>query len=69
MDELVRRTAHLPGMSAQDAITMATASPADVLGEARLGRLRAGALADIIILDEHLQVRLTMIGGRIVFQR
>ena len=69
MDELVRRMAHLPGMSAEKAVTMASTSPADVLGETRVGRLRPGALADIIILDEGLNVRLTMIGGRIVFQR
>ena len=69
MDELVRRTARLPGMSPHDAITMASTSPADVLGDDRLGRLRPRALADIIILDQDLQVRLTIIGGRVVFQR
>jgi N-acetylglucosamine-6-phosphate deacetylase len=69
MDELVRRVAHLPGMSRHDAVTMASTSPAEVLGEMRLGRLRPGAMADIIILDRDLNVRLTMIGGRIVYQR
>lgn len=69
MDELVRRISRLPGMSARSAVTMASTSPANVLREPRLGRLEPGALADIIILDKHLQVRLTMIGGRIVFQR
>jgi N-acetylglucosamine-6-phosphate deacetylase len=69
MDELVRRTARLNGTSLHEAITMASTSPANVLGETNLGRLRPGAFADIIILDENLQVRLTMIRGRIVFQR
>ncbi|HEY9289087.1 MAG TPA: N-acetylglucosamine-6-phosphate deacetylase [Candidatus Dormibacteraeota bacterium] len=69
MDELVRRTAQLPGMSLHDAVTMAATSPADVLGEPQLGRLRPGARADIIILDQELRVRLTIIGGRVVFQR
>jgi N-acetylglucosamine-6-phosphate deacetylase len=69
MDALVRRMAHLPGMSAHNAVTMASTAPADVLGETRLGRLRPGALADIIILDQEMKVRLTIIGGRIVFQR
>lgn len=69
MDELVRRMAKLPGMSTRDAVTMASASPAAVLGESRLGRLRPGAFADLVILDRDLRVRLTMVGGRIVFQR
>jgi N-acetylglucosamine-6-phosphate deacetylase len=69
MDQLVRRMARLPRISLKQAVTMATASPAAVLGDGRLGRLRAGAHADLVILDKEMRVRLTMVGGRVVFQR
>jgi N-acetylglucosamine-6-phosphate deacetylase len=69
MDQLVRRMSRLPHTSLKQAVTMATASPAAVLGDGRLGRLRAGGHADLVILDKEMRVRLTMVGGRVVFQR
>ena len=69
MDELVRRMAQLPGMSLERAVTMASTSPAAVLGETDIGELRAGSRADIVILDGEHRVRLTMVGGRVVFER
>ena len=69
MDELVRRMAQLPGMSLERAVTMASTSPASVLGETDIGELRAGSRADIVILDGEHRVRLTMVGGRVVFER
>jgi N-acetylglucosamine-6-phosphate deacetylase len=69
MDVLVRRMAELKQTSLEGAITAATESPATVLGEAHLGRLCPGAHADVIILDRELRVRLTMIAGRVVFER
>ncbi len=69
MDELVRRMAELPNGSRERAMTAATESPAAVLGEPHLGRVCAGAHADLIILDAQMRVRLTMVAGRIVFER
>lgn len=69
MDQLVQRMAELGEGSRERAITAATESPATVLGEPRLGRLCPGAHADVIILDRQMRVRLTMIAGRIVFER
>jgi len=69
MDELVRRMAQLPGMSLERAVSMASTSPAAVLGETDIGELRAGTRADIVILDGEHRVRLTMVGGRVVFER
>jgi N-acetylglucosamine-6-phosphate deacetylase len=40
-----------------------------VLGESRLGRIGLGACADLVVLDEDLHVRLTMVGGRVRFRR
>jgi N-acetylglucosamine-6-phosphate deacetylase len=69
MDELVRRMAALPNGSRERAMTAATESPAAVLGEPHLGRVCPGAHADLIILDAQMRVRLTMVAGRIVFER
>ena len=69
MDELIRRMAGLPGMSLEDAVTMASAAPSLVLGETRLGTIRPGAFADLVILDREMRVRLTIVNGRVVYQR
>jgi N-acetylglucosamine-6-phosphate deacetylase len=68
MDGLVRRMAALPGMKAARAIAMASTVPARVLGERALGRVRAGACADIVVLDADLRVRLAMVGGTIRYR-
>jgi len=47
---------------------MASAVPARVLGERGLGRIRAGAHADLVVLDADLHVRLTMVGGEVMFR-
>jgi N-acetylglucosamine-6-phosphate deacetylase len=69
MDELVRLMARLPGMTARQAIEMATVVPARVLGESRLGRINEGACSDLVVVDSDLRVRLTMIRGVVQFKR
>jgi N-acetylglucosamine-6-phosphate deacetylase len=69
MDDLVRFMANLPGSTANKAVEMATEVPARVLGEHRLGRIREGACSNLVVLDEHLRVRLTMIRGLMQFRR
>jgi N-acetylglucosamine-6-phosphate deacetylase len=69
MGDLVRLVAKLPGMNAARAVTLATATPARVLGERRLGRLGEGAVADVVVLDADLRPRLTMIRGVVKFRR
>ncbi|TMF58426.1 MAG: N-acetylglucosamine-6-phosphate deacetylase [Chloroflexi bacterium] len=69
MDELIRRMASLPGMSLEDAVTMASAAPALVLDETRIGTIRPGAFADLVILDREMRVRLTIVSGRVVYRR
>jgi N-acetylglucosamine-6-phosphate deacetylase len=69
MDHLVRLVAALPGVGLRHAVEMASLSPARVLGMQReLGALRHGALADLVVLDEALRVRLTLVGGQVVFR-
>jgi len=69
MPDLVCLMARLPGMSASRALSLASSVPARVLGERRLGRLGAGACADLVVLDADLRVRLTMVRGAVKFRR
>ena len=69
MPDLMRLMARLPGMTVVRAISLASAVPARVLGESRLGRISEGSCADLVILDADLHVRLTMIRGVVKFRR
>jgi N-acetylglucosamine-6-phosphate deacetylase len=63
LDRAVRHAVNL-GVSLSDAVRMATLNPATVLGlEARKGILAAGADADLVLLDEQLQVAGVMARG------
>jgi N-acetylglucosamine-6-phosphate deacetylase len=69
MPDLIRLVSRLPGMNLSRAITLASTVPARVLGERRLGRISAGACADLVVLDADQRVRLTMIRGAVMFRR
>ena len=70
MDHLVRVMAGLPGINLRDAVEMASTTPARAIGiDDRAGCIRPGAPADLVVLDAALQVRLTLIGGRVAYQR
>ncbi len=69
MPDLVRLIARLAGVGTARAISLASSVPARVLGERRLGRIAAGACADLVVLDPELRVRLTMIRGVVKFRR
>src|SRR5205807_421733 len=69
MPDLVRLMARTSGVGPSRAITLASAVPARVLGERRLGRIIAGACADLVVLDADLRVRLTMVRGVVKFRR
>ena len=69
MPDLVRLISRLPGMTPARAVSLASAVPARVLGERRLGRIVEGACADIVILDVEMRPRLTMIRGVVKFRR
>ena len=54
------------GLSLCEALPMATSVPAQALGLARKGAIAPGMDADLIVLDDELQVWLTMVEGQIV---
>lgn len=51
------------GIPEKDAFYMASASPAEYMGLHNKGRLQAGFDADIILLDDELELKFTLIGG------
>lgn len=65
MDEAVRYCVHHLGLKLQDALCMASTTPAQFLGlGARLGRIAPGYLANLINLDNGLRVKQTWVEGQ-----
>lgn len=68
LDQAVRNMVAFVDCSAAQAVQMATATPAAMIGvEDRLGHLRTGYAADFVLLDEALAVQATFVGGRLRF--
>ena len=51
------------GVPFEDAVKMATQTPADMIGAKEKGRIAVGADADLILLDSELEISRVMIGG------
>ncbi len=68
MDTAVRNIVEFAGASLAKAVTAASTTPARVLG-LETGQLAAGYAADIVVLDQSLQVELTIVKGNVVYQR
>jgi len=65
-DRLVRTMIQLAGCPLADAVRMITATPARILGvDDRIGYLKAGYEADIVLFDEDIRIQDTMIEGHI----
>jgi N-acetylglucosamine-6-phosphate deacetylase len=68
MDRAVANTVNTVGIPLQDAVAMASATPAMVAGfEDRKGRLAEGFDADITVLDDQYNAVLTIVEGEIVY--
>jgi len=69
LDACLRNAMQFAGLTLQEALTMATATPAASLGlEGIKGVLAPGADADVILFDQNLQVRKTILEGRLIFE-
>jgi N-acetylglucosamine-6-phosphate deacetylase len=67
-DRLIR-TMVAAGIPLAEAVRMMTATPARIMGvEGSKGSLEAGKDGDIILFDEEVNIGLTMIGGRVVYE-
>ena len=68
MLDAVRNAVQLGGASLEAAVRMASETPARLLRlERERGRLQPGARADLAVFDKNFRMRLTMVGGRIVY--
>ena len=68
-DRLVRSMINLAEVPLEDAIKMISATPARILGVLdKKGTLTVGKDADIIIFDKNINVSMTMINGKIIYQ-
>jgi N-acetylglucosamine-6-phosphate deacetylase len=64
MGAAVRNAVRFLGITVEDAVALASANPAKLLGlEGRKGAIAAGGDADLVVLDEDLWVRGTLVAG------
>ncbi|MBE6754149.1 MAG: N-acetylglucosamine-6-phosphate deacetylase [Ruminococcaceae bacterium] len=54
------------GIPFEDAVYMATATPAALIGTRSKGRLAAGCDADLLVLDENREISRVIIGGKAI---
>ncbi len=67
MDILVKNLYKTVGISLMDAITMATSTPARVIGiDDKLGYIRKNYIADIVIFDENIDIKYVMVKGKLI---
>jgi N-acetylglucosamine-6-phosphate deacetylase len=59
------RNLHGLGVPLPDALAAATAVPARVLGLHAAGRLEVGLPADVVVLDDNLEIARVLVGGEV----
>jgi N-acetylglucosamine-6-phosphate deacetylase len=69
LDELVRNAVRWLPLTLPEAFRLATINPALVIGARSKARLAPGADADLVVLDEGLEVAMTLVGGDVVYER
>jgi N-acetylglucosamine-6-phosphate deacetylase len=57
------RNVHALGVPLEEALTAASAVPARIVGRPDLGRLAPGAAADVVVLDDTLEIARVLVGG------
>ncbi len=69
-DRLVRTMVSMADVPLVDAVRMITRTPARILEVSnKKGSLAAGMDADVVVFDQNIRVEMTMIGGRVVYDR
>ncbi len=70
LDRAVRNATKFLDLPLSKALALVTSHPAAVLSLSnRLGELKAGMLADLVVLDQNLEVEMTLVNGQIVYRR
>jgi N-acetylglucosamine-6-phosphate deacetylase len=68
-DRLVRTMIDLAEIPLHDAITMMTTTPARIIKmNDRIGAIKVGMDADLLVFDERINIKMTMIKGKLVHQ-
>jgi N-acetylglucosamine-6-phosphate deacetylase len=57
------RNVHALGVPLEEALTAATAVPARIAGRPDLGRLAPGSPADVVVLDDNLEIARVLLQG------
>ncbi len=69
MDVAVRNVVEAAGVPLADALTAASTTPADVLGDRTRGRIEVGARADLVVVGrEDLDLRRTLVAGEVAWE-
>jgi N-acetylglucosamine-6-phosphate deacetylase len=67
-DQLVANMISMAGVSLSDAVKMMTVTPATIMGmDDRKGKLVKGYDADIVIFDDEVKAKVTIVRGKIVY--
>jgi N-acetylglucosamine-6-phosphate deacetylase len=69
MDIAVKNLVAFTGCSVADALRCATSTPAAAVGRTDLGHIRVGGPADIVVLNQDLEVSMTFVQGAVAFSR
>ena len=69
MNEGIKNVKNVLGISLIEAIDMATKNVANHLGLTNKGGIAIGKDADLTIIDENLNVYMTIVNGKIVYQK
>jgi N-acetylglucosamine-6-phosphate deacetylase len=67
MDAAVRLLIDFTGCETPHALTSATRTPTDLLGDQTRGRIEVDARADLVLLDKNLHVAATISGGQLAY--
>ncbi|MBM3240432.1 N-acetylglucosamine-6-phosphate deacetylase [Candidatus Poribacteria bacterium] len=64
MNDMIKVMRDIIGVPLKDAVKMASLTPARILGvDDKFGSIKVGKYGDIVLLDEELNVKKTMVGG------
>lgn len=69
MDRAISNMVQWTDATMIDALRMASEIPARLLRLERMGRIRVGYEADLVLLDANLHVHMTIIAGEVVYER
>jgi N-acetylglucosamine-6-phosphate deacetylase len=67
MDRAVRNLVEYTGCQTHHALTSASTTPATAIGATHRGHISEGAIADLVLLDQHLQVQITVCAGQVAY--